>query len=184
MSVKYETRDGIAILTMQNPPVNGLGLSTRLGLVESLTKALDDAQIKAVVVTGDARAFSGGADIREFNKPEAEQEPTLPTVIDAFERSSKPVVAAIEGMALGGGLELALGMNHRVADKRGDFFIRRFRPRDENGLSAFRRHKNFLAQRRWHFKFAGAAARLRFEPRQRAARDGDHFRFCAEAGQF
>jgi 3-hydroxyacyl-CoA dehydrogenase len=118
MSVNYEVRDGIAVLTMENPPVNGLGLATRRGLVESLARALDDAQVTAVVVTGGARAFSGGADIREFNTPQAEQEPTLPTVIAAFERSAKPVVAAIEGLALGGGLELALGMNHRVADKR------------------------------------------------------------------
>ena len=118
MSVKYEIRDGVAVLTMDNPPVNGLGLSTRRGLVESLAQALEDSSVKAVVVTGGARAFSGGADIREFNTPQAEQEPTLPTVISAFERSTKPVVAAIEGMALGGGLELALGMNHRVADKR------------------------------------------------------------------
>ena len=118
MSVKYETRDGIAVFTLDNPPVNGLGLATRRGLLESLTQALDDAQVRAIVVTGGARAFSGGADIREFNTPQAEQEPTLPTVIAAFERSSKPVVAAIEGLALGGGLELALGMNHRIADKR------------------------------------------------------------------
>jgi 3-hydroxyacyl-CoA dehydrogenase len=118
MSVKYEIRDGIAILTMQNPPVNGLGLSTRRGLVESLQQVLDDAQVKAIVVTGGARAFSGGADIREFNTPDVGREPTLHTVITAFENSTKPVVAAIEGLALGGGLELALGMNYRVADQR------------------------------------------------------------------
>ena len=118
MSVTYETREGVAILSLQNPPVNGLGLDTRRGLLEALTRALDDAAVKAMVVTGGPRAFSGGADIREFNKPEAGMEPTLPTVIAAFERSSKPVVAAIEGLALGGGLELALGMHHRVADKR------------------------------------------------------------------
>ena len=118
MSVNYEIRDGIALLTLENPPVNGLGIATRRGLVESLARALDDASVKAIVVSGGPRAFSGGADIREFNTPQAQQEPTLPTVIAAFERSSKPVVAAIEGMALGGGLELALGMNHRVADKR------------------------------------------------------------------
>lgn len=118
MSVKYETRDGIAILAMDNPPVNGLGLATRRGLIESLAQALDDASVKAIVVTGGPRAFSGGADIREFGKPEAGTEPTLPTVIAAFERSAKPTVAAIEGLALGGGLELALGMHHRVADKR------------------------------------------------------------------
>ncbi len=118
MSVTYAVHDGIAVLTLDNPPVNGLGLATRRGLVESLARALDDAQVKAIVVTGGPRAFSGGADIREFNTPQAEQEPTLPTVIAAFERSGKPVVAAIEGVALGGGLELALGMNYRVADQR------------------------------------------------------------------
>ena len=118
MSVSHETRDGIALITLQNPPVNGLGLATRRGLLEALAKALDDATVKAIVVTGGARAFSGGADIREFNKPESGMEPTLPTVIAAFERSTKPVVAAIEGLALGGGLELALGMHYRVADKR------------------------------------------------------------------
>ncbi len=115
MSVTYESRDGVAILTMSNPPVNGLGLSTRRGLVEALARAVDDATVKAIVVSGGARAFSGGADIREFNTPQATQEPTLPSVIAAFEQSPKPVVAAIEGMALGGGLELALGMNHRIA---------------------------------------------------------------------
>ncbi|SDQ35591.1 3-hydroxyacyl-CoA dehydrogenase NAD-binding domain-containing protein [Pseudoxanthomonas sp. CF125] len=118
MSVKYETRGGVAILTLHNPPVNGLGLATRRGLSESLAQALDDASVKAIVVAGNTRAFSGGADISEFNTPQAGMEPTLPTVIAAFERSAKPVVAAIEGLALGGGLELALGMHHRVADKR------------------------------------------------------------------
>jgi len=116
MSVNYKIHESIAVLTLDNPPVNGLGLSTRRGLLESLTKALDDSQVRGIVVTGGRRAFSGGADIREFNTPQAEQEPTLPTVIAAFERSSKPVVAAIDGLALGGGLELALGMNYRVAN--------------------------------------------------------------------
>ena len=118
MSVLYEIRGDVAILTMQNPPVNGLGLTTREGLVACLARAIEDARIKAVVVGGTPRAFSGGADIREFNTPQAEQEPTLPSVIASFEQSTKPVVAAIEGMALGGGLELALGMNYRVADRR------------------------------------------------------------------
>jgi 3-hydroxyacyl-CoA dehydrogenase len=118
MSVKYEIREGIAILTMQNPPINGLGLSTRRGLLESLQQALDDAQVKAIVVTGGARAFSGGADIREFGTPDLVREPILNTVIAAFERSIKPTVAAIEGLAFGGGLELALGMNYRVANSR------------------------------------------------------------------
>jgi len=115
MSVKRDMYDGVAVLTLNNPPVNGLGLSSRAGLIEALTSALEDEQVRAIVVTGGERAFSGGADIREFNTPQAGQEPTLPTVIAAFERSSKPVVAAIDGLALGGGLELALGMNYRVA---------------------------------------------------------------------
>ena len=115
MSVKRDLYDGVAVLTLNNPPVNGLGLSSRAGLIEALTSALEDEQVRAIVVTGGERAFSGGADIREFNTPQAGQEPTLPTVIAAFERSSKPVVAAIDGLALGGGLELALGMNYRVA---------------------------------------------------------------------
>jgi len=115
MSVEYTTRDGVAILALHNPPVNGLNLASRQALVELLECANEDAQIKAIVVTGDAQAFSGGADIREFNTPLVSQEPTLPSVIAAFEQSHKPTVAAIDGLALGGGLELALGMNHRVA---------------------------------------------------------------------
>jgi 3-hydroxyacyl-CoA dehydrogenase len=118
MSVKYEVCDGIAILTMQNPPINGLGLSTRRGLMESLQQALDDAQVKAIVVTGGARAFSGGADIREFGTPDLVREPILNTVIAAFESSIKPTFAAIEGLAFGGGLELALGLNYRVVNQR------------------------------------------------------------------
>ena len=118
MSVHVEIKGNIAIFTMENPPVNGLGISTRLGLLESLSKALDDEKIQSIVVTGGLRAFSGGADIREFNTPQAEQEPTLPTVIGAFERSNKPVIAAINGLALGGGLELALGMHYRVASSK------------------------------------------------------------------
>ncbi|WP_395643886.1 3-hydroxyacyl-CoA dehydrogenase NAD-binding domain-containing protein [Rudaea sp.] len=115
MAVDYALRDGVAILTLHNPPVNGLNLASRRALVELLDRVNEDAHVKAIVVTGDARAFSGGADIREFNTPLASREPTLPSVIAAFEKSSKPTVAAIEGLALGGGLELALGMNFRVA---------------------------------------------------------------------
>lgn len=118
MSVNTEVRDDIAILTLANPPVNGLGLSARQGLVDALDAAVADPAIRGIVVTGGTRAFSGGADIREFGTPQATQEPSLPTVIEAFERSPKPVVAAIEGMALGGGLELALGVHHRIADAR------------------------------------------------------------------
>ena len=117
MSVNYQQQDGIALLGLHNPPVNGLGLGTRQGVLEALERALDDASIIGIVITGSARAFSGGADIREFNTPQAEQEPSLPTVVAALERSHKPVVAAIQGLALGGGLELALGAHFRVAER-------------------------------------------------------------------
>ena len=115
MSVQSEIRDGIAVLSLDNPPVNGLGLATRRGLVEALEAAQQDQAVRAIVITGGGRSFSGGADIREFNTPQAEQEPTLPTVIRAVEGSRKPVVMAINGIALGGGLELALGGHYRVA---------------------------------------------------------------------
>ncbi|MGF6538745.1 3-hydroxyacyl-CoA dehydrogenase NAD-binding domain-containing protein [Paraburkholderia youngii] len=115
MAVDYTTHDGVAVLTLNNPPVNGLGLSTRAGIVEGLERAQNDPAIKAIVLTGAGKAFSGGADITEFNTPKATQEPTLATVIKAVEGSAKPVVAAIHSVAMGGGLELALGAHFRVA---------------------------------------------------------------------
>ncbi|MCC8401801.1 3-hydroxyacyl-CoA dehydrogenase NAD-binding domain-containing protein [Paraburkholderia sp. MMS20-SJTN17] len=115
MAVDYTTRDGVAVLTLNNPPVNGLGLSTRAGIVEGIERAQNDPAVKAIVLTGAGKAFSGGADITEFNTPKATQEPTLPTVIEAVEGSAKPVVAAIHSVAMGGGLELALGAHYRVA---------------------------------------------------------------------
>jgi len=115
MAVDYTTHDGVAVITLNNPPVNGLGLSTRLGIMEGIERAQRDPGIKAIVLTGAGKAFSGGADITEFNTPKATQEPTLATVIKAVEASAKPVVAAIHGVAMGGGLELALGAHYRIA---------------------------------------------------------------------
>jgi 3-hydroxyacyl-CoA dehydrogenase len=115
MAVDYTTRDGVAVITLNNPPVNGLGLSTRAGIVEGLERAQHDPSVTAIVVTGAGKAFSGGADITEFNTPKATQEPTLGTVIKAVEASAKPVVAAIHSVAMGGGLELALGTHYRLA---------------------------------------------------------------------
>ncbi|ACC70217.1 3-hydroxyacyl-CoA dehydrogenase NAD-binding domain-containing protein [Paraburkholderia phymatum] len=115
MAVDYTTHDGIAVITLNNPPVNGLGLSTRMGIVEGIDRAQHDPAVKAIVLTGAGKAFSGGADITEFNTPKAFQEPTLATVIKAVEGSAKPVVAAIHSVAMGGGLELALGAHYRVA---------------------------------------------------------------------
>ncbi|WP_175793942.1 3-hydroxyacyl-CoA dehydrogenase NAD-binding domain-containing protein [Burkholderia ambifaria] len=115
MAVDYSTRDGVAVITLNNPPVNGLGLSTRQGVMDALDRALQDPSVTAIVLTGAGRAFSGGADITEFNTPKALQEPTLHTVIRAVEASAKPVVAVLHSVVMGGGLELALGAHYRVA---------------------------------------------------------------------
>ncbi|MDQ6681236.1 MAG: enoyl-CoA hydratase-related protein, partial [Pseudomonadota bacterium] len=115
MSATYEVRGDVAVITLANPPVNGLGYETRRGIAEGLERALGDAAVKAVVIGGAGKAFSGGADIKEFGTPRALAEPNLLSVILALEASSKPVVAALHSVAMGGGLELALGCHYRVA---------------------------------------------------------------------
>ena len=115
MSADYQVQNNVAVITLNNPPVNGLGLATRTAAVEALQRAEADPGVKAVVITGAGKAFSGGADIREFNSPKALTEPTLHTLIRTAEGLSKPVVAAIHSVCMGGGLELALGCAYRVA---------------------------------------------------------------------
>jgi 3-hydroxyacyl-CoA dehydrogenase len=116
MSQASYTVDGaVAVVTLTNPPVNGLGHELRSGILEGLDRAAEDAGIKAVVIVGAGKVFSGGADIKEFNTPKASAEPTLLTLIAAIEQSKKPVIAAIHGTAMGGGLELALACHHRIA---------------------------------------------------------------------
>src|SRR5450830_780516 len=115
MTAEYKVHGDIAVITLNNPPVNGLGLATRLGIVAGLEQANADAAVKAIVLTGAGKAFSGGADIKEFGSPKALQEPNLLSVIGAVEKSAKPVVAAIHSVAMGGGLELALGAHYRIA---------------------------------------------------------------------
>ena len=113
---QYAVRDGVAVITMNNPPVNGLGNALRAALMEALKKAEADPSATGVVIIGSAKAFSGGADIREFNKPR--ERPDLFEVNDQQDAMTKPLVAAIGGFALGGGLELALGCHYRVAAPR------------------------------------------------------------------
>ena len=115
MSADYTVQGNVAVVTLNNPPVNGLGLETRSAAVEAIRRAESDDAIEAIVLTGAGKAFSGGADIREFNSPKALTEPTLHTLIRVVEGCAKPVVAAIHSVAMGGGLELALGCHYRVA---------------------------------------------------------------------
>ena len=113
--VTVSNRNGVAIVTLQNPPVNGLGFAVRTELEAALRTATDDDTVQALVITGDGKMFSGGADIREFGQPPPEGTPPLPKLIDTIEASDKPVIAAIHGVALGGGCEVTLGCHVRLA---------------------------------------------------------------------
>ena len=115
MTAEYKVQGDVAVITLNNPPVNGLGYDTRVGITNGLEKANADPAVKAIVLTGADKAFSGGADIREFGTAKATQEPNLLSVIRAVETSAKPVVAAIHTVCMGGGLELALGAHYRIA---------------------------------------------------------------------
>jgi len=115
MSAEYQVHGDVAVITLNNPPVNGLGYDTRKGITDGLERANADAAVKAIVITGAGKAFSGGADIKEFGTPKALQEPNLLSVILAIENSDKPVVAAMHTIAMGGGLELPLGCHYRIA---------------------------------------------------------------------
>ena len=114
-TVLYEVKEEVAILTVDNPPVNPLSDGVRTGLHESLVKAEEDDSVKGVVLTGNGRAFIAGADISEFGG-NVEGIP-LNEVFNKLEFCKKPVVAAINGVALGGGLETALCCNYRIASK-------------------------------------------------------------------
>jgi len=115
MTASYQVRGSVAVITLDNPPVNGLGFTTRQGIAAGLEKAQADGSVNAIVLTGAGKAFSGGADIREFGSPKAVAEANLLTLIRLVEECSKPVVAAMHGVVMGGGLELALGCHYRVA---------------------------------------------------------------------
>lgn len=113
MSVAIEIIDQIAVVTIENPPVNAAGLEVRQGLWEAVDTLDADPQVEGVVLACAGRTFVAGADIREFGKPPVE--PHLPDVLNKIEGAQKPWVAAIHGTALGGGLELAMSCHGRVA---------------------------------------------------------------------
>ncbi len=111
--IRTERHDDVLVIISNNPPVNALGAAVRQGLEAAIKEGVADASITAMVIRCDGRTFFAGADITEFGKPMVE--PGLPTVVDMIEASSKPVVAAIHGTALGGGCEVTLGCHYRVA---------------------------------------------------------------------
>ncbi len=111
--IRTERHDDVLVIISNNPPVNALGAAVRQGLEAAIKEGVADASITAMVIRCDGRTFFAGADITEFGKPMVE--PGLPTIVDMIEASSKPVVAAIHGTALGGGCEVTLGCHYRVA---------------------------------------------------------------------
>jgi len=114
-AVNYRTEGAVAVITLDNPPVNGFSHELRSALMASLDQAVADKSVRAIVITGTGKVFSAGADIREFNTPRALSEPNLRTLGRAIEASPKPVIAALNGTASGGGLEVALACHYRLA---------------------------------------------------------------------
>jgi enoyl-CoA hydratase len=114
--ILYDLIDGVARVSLNHPPVNALSLAVRRQLLAALERAERDSQVRAVVITGSGRGFSAGGDIREFGTPALAAAPRLTLdVHPAIESMGKPVVAAIHGMAMGGGLETALACHYRIA---------------------------------------------------------------------
>ncbi|MGH7092528.1 MAG: enoyl-CoA hydratase-related protein, partial [Stellaceae bacterium] len=112
--VRYEVENGVAVITVDNPPVNALSPGVPQGIVDALDKGNSDPAVKAMVLIGAGRSFIAGADIRQFGQASAAPPPTR-RHYDVMDQGSKPVVAAIHGYALGGGLETALACHYRIA---------------------------------------------------------------------
>ncbi len=115
MTAHYSIHDNIAVITLDNPPVNSMGIVTRTAIGEGVAKAIADASVAAIVITGANGIFTGGADIREFGLPVGMQSPNLHDLIRTFEASPKPVISAINAVSMGGGTEISLSVHYRVA---------------------------------------------------------------------
>ncbi len=113
--VNYEVQGQIAVLTLNSPPVNGLGHGLRSDLLNAFEKATQDKKVEAMIIASSGKIFCGGADISEFGSDKAFMDPSLPSLLEKIEASQKPVVAAINGFALGGGMELCLACDYRIA---------------------------------------------------------------------
>jgi len=111
--VSLAMHGSVAVITINNPPVNALSQQVRQGIVEQMDIAEQDPDARAIVIACDGRTFIAGADIREFGMPPTT--PYLPDVVERLENSVKPVIAALHGATLGGGLEIAMGCHYRVA---------------------------------------------------------------------
>jgi 3-hydroxyacyl-CoA dehydrogenase len=115
MTAQYQVIGDVAVVTLANPPMNGLSHATRLAIADGVHKANADAAVKSIVVTGAGKAFCSGADITEFGSDKSIQEPNLLSLILMMENSAKPTIAAVHSICMGGGLELALGCHYRIA---------------------------------------------------------------------
>ena len=114
--IELTHEDDTAIISVNNPPVNSLGISVRKGLVEAIKSAENNSSVRSIIITGNGSTFPAGADIKEFGQPP--QAPHLPEVCEEIENINKPVIAALHGTALGGGLEIALASNYRIAEEK------------------------------------------------------------------
>lgn len=114
-SADYTSRGAVAVITLDSPPVNALSLDVRKAIAEGLERAANEKDVAAVVITGSGAAFCGGADVTEFGSAGMTAAPNLADLCALIEEFPKPVIAALNGTTLGGGLELALVCHYRVA---------------------------------------------------------------------